>query len=248
MGPPALPTCVPTRHLRLPTLRPRCSRHATRRPRTGHTLPLTNRTGRKNRRLRRTANVTLASGSGLISPCWTNLPTHGSSSKSSRLYGRESLDSTAPDSPLTFHPLLRIERASDLRYLEEIRRANAERVAAWNQLTIPLPARIPTSPLKRWCPKQQKQKSLPATPTSATFPPSPAVRKGYPPRDTSVHYLDNCFGRVPPTAWGSTNNFCSTVSLSQNTTKIERRKSGGSLKPLKTLWMKMKSHSNLKAA
>jgi hypothetical protein len=28
---------------------------------------------------------------------------------------------------------------------------------------------------------------------------------------------------------------------------MERRKSGASLKPLKTLWRRMKSHSNLKA-
>lgn len=72
--------------------------------------------------------------------------------------------------------------------------------------------------------------------------------KEYPPRDTSVHYLDNRWAHAPPSAWASSNNFYSTASLSQNTSIMERRKSGGSLKPLKTLWRKMKSHSNLKAA
>ena len=74
VGPPALPIRIPTRRPRLPSLgrcttrRHRRSRHATRLPRTGHTLPLTSRTRRKNRRLQRAVNATPTSRFGSIYP------------------------------------------------------------------------------------------------------------------------------------------------------------------------------------
>jgi hypothetical protein len=202
---------------------------------------LASRTRRKNRRPRRPVNVTPMSKFGSISLWSMSLQTHGSSSRSSKLYGRKSLNVTTPYSPLTCPPN-RIERTSDLRYLQQLRHANAERVAAWNQLTVQLPARIPASPLRRWGPKQ-KQKSLPPTPTTAAFPPIPPL-----PTDTPLHYLSNCALRTPASAWSSSNNVHSSFSSTHNLDKAERRKSGSSLKPLKTLWRRMKSQSNLKAA